>query len=108
LAIPQKEKRKKENTAIIHTSHTSCYGEQEEHQLLALGVIIGKFDAMRQSWAPHALDADRTVAKIVLFARKQQNSQNLSRIILNTTITDVLQIQDARKPKSSSASWRPE
>ncbi|KAJ5989739.1 hypothetical protein N7522_009946 [Penicillium canescens] len=33
--------------------------------MLALGVIIGKFDAMRQSWAPHALDADRTVAKIM-------------------------------------------
>jgi hypothetical protein len=86
----------------------SCYGEQEEHQMLALGVIVGKFDAMRQSWALHALDADRTVVKIVLFARKQQNSQNLSRIILNSTLTDVLQIQGARKPRSSSASWRPE
>jgi hypothetical protein len=40
-----------------------------------LGVIIGKFDVMRRSLALHALDADRMVAQIALFAQIQQNSR---------------------------------
>jgi hypothetical protein len=57
-----------------------------------LGVIIGKFDVMRRSLALHALDADRMVAQIALFAQIQQNSRETK-----SSNSQIISVPDAYK-----------